>query len=359
MTDSFFTLDALLRKQLLFDFIIPLASVYVTTYLAIKTKQKSDHFEKNQYLKTLKQDACIKKAFQKLNNLNVHKYQSFLVFIMGVGVVLLYFSLFILIQSIVTPVFFICLATLFNILQIAGMTTEDVSLIFGINYHSALIPLFIIILILAYSINCNNRMNIIHPILIKSKKIGKEIQILRFKLWSIGTKSKPIFTDEMILTQKSINIFHFFPFLFGIILTVNFLLYYVIFYVLLLENEEPFTFSLKDLPSIYLKNISVSGSWDSLLISVSLLSLAFVVLSCLWLYQWAFYFLENSRNEIIRFYSKDYPFICIKTTSGILEGKIENIFDKHFILLNNEGTQKITSWNKVGIIEMKKIINKI
>lgn len=353
MADDVFVLDSVLLKQILVDFILPLVSVYITTYLAIKSKQKYNQFEKNQYLKTLKRNACIKKAFHKLSNVNDHKYQSLLVFIMWVGVGFMYFFVALAVLNILIPIITICLALLFQSLQIEAITIEDIPLIYGVSFHLSIIPLIIFILTLAYSINCKNKTNIIQPILIKRQVFGKRIQILRCKLWSIGKKSNPIFTNEMNLTQKSVEFFHLFSLLLGIVLTVNFFIYFVIFSILLYVNEEPFSFSLKDLPSVYLKGISISGSWDSFIISISLLSLVLVVYSCLWLYLRALYFIEDSKNEIIKFYSKGYPFILIKTSSGTLEGKIEDIFNKHFILLNHEGTQKITSWNNVGIIEMK------
>lgn len=353
MSDESFILDSVLLKQILVDFILPLAVAYIATYLAIKSKQKSDKFEKNQYLKTFKKNACIKKAFHKLNNLNDHKYKSYLVFISGIGFGLIYFSIAIIVLVISIPTILVYLVKIFQYFKIEFMTLEDIPLFFGIAFHSLLIPLISTVLILVYSINCKNKTNIIHPIFIKRRILGKKIQILRSKLWSIGNKSKPIFTNEMNLTQKSVDFFHLFSFLLGMILTVNFFIYYTMFFVLLSENVEPYTFYLKDLPSIYLKSISVSGSWDSFLIFIYLLSLVLVVLSCLWLYLTAWYFIDSSKREIIKFYSEEYPFVCIRTTSGTLEGKIEDIFDKHFIILNNEGTQIITSWNKVGIIEMK------
>ncbi|NPE28816.1 hypothetical protein HNV12_12795 [Methanococcoides sp. SA1] len=348
MADEINLFDNLLINQIIFDLIFPLIIVLVSTYLTINYQPKSNQFEKNQYLKSLKQNACINKVFQKLNNLNYHKYQSLTAFIIGTGVGLFYFSVVVIFQTTLIPIIMV---------NVGSIISEDVPLIISISYQSSLIPLIFIILTLAYSINCKNKTNIIHPFLVKRKIFGKIVQILRCKvrcnLWSIGNEAKPTFTDEMTLTQKSVTIFYLFSFLLGIILTVTFSIYFTTFYILLSGNEQPFTFFLKDLLGVYLRAIAVSGSWDYIFVSISLLSLTFVTFSCLLLYLSALGFFEDSKNKIISFYSKGYPFICIKTTSGTIEGKIENIFEKHFILLNDESTQKITSWSKVGIIEIK------
>ena len=62
MPDESFILDSALLKQILVDFILPLAVAYITTYLVIKTQQKSNQFEKNQYLR-LKYDVIIYLVF--------------------------------------------------------------------------------------------------------------------------------------------------------------------------------------------------------------------------------------------------------------------------------------------------------
>lgn len=353
MSDQVLLIDNLLLNKFFLELIIPIIVFSITTYFAISRQEKSFEIEKNQYLNPLKQNSYIFNTFRKIDDLNYRKSQSVTVFLIGTTLGLVYFLVILLILTLVFPYVCVILNYLGHFfLNIEPINEGNLSLIFGAYLNFSVIPLAVLTVILFHLTDCENEVNIIKPYLIKRKKVGKKIQVLKFKLWSLVKISKPSFTNEMFLTKKSIAFFYLFPALMALFLTTNFFIYYLSFAFLIEMTKVPFSFSLGYLQSVYMSTISVLGNGLFSIMCVYSISLIFVTLFCLYLYQRALHFLKESKSKIIKTYSEGYPFVQIKTSSGSLEGKIEDVFNEHCIILNDNGTKRITLWNRVGIIEI-------
>lgn len=132
---------------------------------------------------------------------------------------------------------------------------------------------------------------------------------------------------------------------------------YTLYHVLSDMIEQPPTFSPEYLYNFYsITNSIFINHWIYFYIFIffSAMCITFIIA----LYIEASFFLEEAKNEIIKFYSKGYPHVCIKASSGVLHGKVEDVFNKHLIILNEKeanenGVQKLISWDNVEIIEIK------
>ncbi|KXS46807.1 MAG: hypothetical protein AWU58_228 [Methanohalophilus sp. T328-1] len=299
------------------------------TYVSIK---KIDKHEKNKYFEIIKENRCVKYTSLKINALNEHKY--FLVSTISLGMLggILYFFI-VLAVFVFIPAFY----------QFYNLDELLINFKFNINNEQAMVfiiytllnittlPLIVGAKILDYIINIPTKM-LIKPNDIKRKRLNKKYQIWKYKIYNLARKLRPRLDNKMQLTKKSTFFITLLPILVGMISSIQYLIYVDIY-----SNYDIYR--------------PILNNW----IIVSVLYLVILVLCIIFsliLIKDFFVFLNEGKNKIIQFYSKGYPHIYIKTPSGELTGKIENVFDKHIIVLNDNGVQKMTSWNNVEIIEI-------
>lgn len=61
------------------------------------------------------------------------------------------------------------------------------------------------------------------------------------------------------------------------------------------------------------------------------------------------------KKQIINHYSDNFPYTYIIVTSGIIYGKIDDVFGKNLILLNENGIIKAVLWKTIEAIEMESL----
>ena len=335
--------------------VVPLISVYITWYIAISFNQKNGKKEKNQYLRIIKRNCSIRETFDKLFSLNNYKSRFVFTIIYGITLGILYFFIslipIIAIFALILQNDFLSKSPLFFLID--PLNEFNRQLLLSTYLNLTLIPLFIISFLLLFLIKCRNNRIIISPKLVTRRRIGKFIQVLRCKFYSFAEISKPRLTTKMKLTERSKKYLNVFPFLIGMFIILNYLICAFLFQTLASLIEQPFSLSIDYFTSLYISTkTNLPDGWFPLAY-VFLFSLTFSTLFSIGLYNSTRGFLEESKHEIIKAYSTGYPFVSIKTSSGMIEGKVEDVFNKHLIILNENGVQKLTSWKNVEIMEIK------
>lgn len=169
--------------------------------------------------------------------------------------------------------------------------------------------------------------------------------------------NEPQFKESFILTKWSRYFYHFYSFLIGILIGINF---WILFFTIgALANfhstNQSFSFSFT----------CFSDIWANLKIQIPTVDAYFVILmyllgifisfrSIILLYQMIISFSINFKQRVTEFYIDKLPYILIKTEFGDLSGQVTDIQNKLLITLSEGGVLKAIPWEQIKIMEIKK-----
>lgn len=134
---------------------------------------------------------------------------------------------------------------------------------------------------------------------------------------------KPKFNDEMKLTRKSKLFLYIFPYLIGIIISVNLIIYSYLYSTIKSMIDQPLEFTFESLRYLYFVVAnSFPNNWE-IIIYVYSISLGSSIIFSVLLYRTAMEYLELAKIKIIDYYSEEFPLVYIKTLSGKITGKLK------------------------------------
>ncbi|WP_406656366.1 hypothetical protein V7O62_10960 [Methanolobus sp. ZRKC2] len=335
--------------------LVALTGVSIIAPAAISFNKKIDRNEKNQYLKIIKSNYYIRQTFSKIRLLDDHKYTFPLMISLG----MMFGAIYILIVLIfVTLVFVFILQSdsLSNSILFFDIDpTIDINkeLLLSTYLNIVVLPLFLCTMVLFYLRECLDTKYIIKSYVVKKKRLGKAIQKFQYKIFNFAGKTKPTFNNQMLLTLESKFFLYLPSFLIGMFLMSNYIIWVYLYVTLNTDSGLSFKFSFQYFMQLYLHTKSIlPPNWNYLAL-IFIFSLLVSLLSSIILCRSSFAFLGEGKSKIINYYSRGYPYVNIKTSSGSLNGHIKDVFNKHVIVLNEKGVQKLTSWNNIGIIEIE------
>ena len=186
--------------------------------------------------------------------------------------------------------------------------------------------------------------------------------------WCSLLKSKklaaPKFTDHHSIKTSpdfpSINAssefvyFSFWVFL-GIIVGINFFIYYLTFANLIDFSIIPkdFSFNWTAFVGIY-DNLKTSVPYLNYYIFVFLMGAAISFVYITVVYQSITWFSSRVKQLIADFYKYDFPYVKIITENGEIKGQLRDIQNKSLVTLIENGIMKTVPWDKIEIMEVGK-----
>lgn len=168
-------------------------------------------------------------------------------------------------------------------------------------------------------------------------------------------KCIPIITQNMQMDDKSVNQLLANFTVIGFVMGTNYAIYQFLYESIANDMEiSDFNFSLNYVSELYesIKEI-LPTQWDDIIFPIYVGGILLSIISLTLGSMQAKLILSEWKKQIISHYSDNFPYIYIKATSGIIYGKIDDVFGKNLILLSENGIIKAVFWNTIEAIEME------
>lgn len=169
-------------------------------------------------------------------------------------------------------------------------------------------------------------------------------------------KSIPSITQNMELDIKSIWYLYATYLVIGFVISTNYIIYNYL-YTTIANNIKnlDFKFSLNYVSELYESIKEILPTQWNIIFFICVFGIIFSLISLILSYRQAKLIFSEWKKQIISHNSNNFPYIHIILTSGTIYGKIDDVFGKNLILLNENGIIKAVLWKTVEAIEVESL----